>query len=269
MTFTKQDVMIMINDVTSATTPGIVKDILDGVHGVEFSDKEKEALELLKKWDGNYNLKSVAPTIYNRFMYEFLANTYKDELGKTFKTFLNTSQQKKITPAQIVRDSSVWWDDITTVDIKETRKDILSKSVKGAVSFLEKQLGEEVSSWTWNKVHSIEYKHPMGQVASLRKYFNVGPFEVNGGKEVINNMSFSLDSTGYYKVSAGPSTRRVIDFSDVEGSMSILPTGQSGNPLSEHYKDQAQKYVDGEFVPMLLNTDSIKKSEHKLVFKPY
>ena len=267
--FTKQDVMIMINDVTSATTPGIVKDILDGVHGVEFSDKEKEALELLKKWDGNYNLKSVAPTIYNRFMYEFLANTYKDELGKTFKTFLNTSQQKKITPAQIVRDSSVWWDDITTADIKETRKDILSKSVKGAVSFLEKQLGEEVSSWTWNKVHSIEYKHPMGQVASLRKYFNVGPFEVNGGKEVINNMSFSLDSTGYYKVSAGPSTRRVIDFSDVEGSMSILPTGQSGNPLSEHYKDQAQKYVDGEFVPMLLNTESIKKSEHKLVFKPY
>ncbi len=267
--FTKQDVMTMINDVTSATTPGIVKDVLDGVHGVEFSDKEKEALELLKKWDGNYNLKSVAPTIYNRLMYEFLANTYKDELGKTFKIFLNTSQQKKTTPGQIVRDSSVWWDDITTADIKETRKDILSKSVKDAVSFLEKQLGEEVSSWTWNKVHSIEHKHPMGQVASLRKYFNVGPLEVNGGKEVINNMSFSLDSTGYYKVSAGPSTRRVIDFSDVEGSMSILPTGQSGNPLSEHYKDQAQKYVDGEFVPMLLNTESIKKSEHKLVFKPY
>ena len=108
----------------------------------------------------------------------------------------------------------------------------------------------------------------MGRVAALRTYFNVGPYEVNGGKEVINNLAFSLNSTGYYKVSSGPSTRRVIDFSDVEGSMSILPTGQSGNPLSPHYKDQAQKYVDGEFIPMLLNKGRIEQSQHRLVLKP-
>ena len=266
--FTKEDVMVMINDVTSSTVPTIIKDVMIALHDVEFSDKENIALEYLKNWDGNYNLETVAPTIYNRFMYEFLANTYKDELGKTFNIFLNTSQQKKTTPAQIARDSSVWWDDVTTKDIKETRKDILTKSVKNAVLFLEKQLGVEVDTWTWNKVHSIEHKHPMGQVASLRKYFNVGPFEINGGKEVINNLSFSLDSTGYYKVSSGPSTRRVVDFSDIEGGMSIIPTGQSGNPLSEHYKDQAKKYVDGEFVPMLLNRELIENSKHKLVLKP-
>ena len=266
--FTKEDVMVMINDVTSSTVPTIIKDVMIALHDVEFSDKENIALEYLKNWDGNYNLETVAPTIYNRYMYEFLANTYKDELGKTFNIFLNTSQQKKTTPAQIARDSSVWWDDVTTKDIKETRKDILTKSVKNAVLFLEKQLGVEVDTWTWNKVHSIEHKHPMGQVASLRKYFNVGPFEINGGKEVINNLSFSLDSTGYYKVSSGPSTRRVVDFSDIEGGMSIIPTGQSGNPLSEHYKDQAKKYVDGEFVPMLLNRELIENSKHKLVLKP-
>ena len=266
--FTKEDVMAMINDVTSATTPAIIKDILIALRGVEFSEKENSALALLKSWDGNYKLESVAPTIYNRFMYEFLANTYKDELGKTFNIFLNTSQQKKTTPAQIARDSSVWWDDVSTANIKETRKDILTKSVKKTIVFLEKQLGEEVETWTWNKVHSIEHKHPMGQLSSLRKYFNVGPFEINGGKEVINNQAFNLDSTGYYKVSSGPSTRRVIDFSDIEGGISILPTGQSGNPLSEHYKDQAQKYVDGDFVPMLLNKEAIEKAKYKLVLKP-
>jgi len=266
--FTKGDVMAMINDVTSATAPDIVKDIIAGVQGVDFSDKEQEVLTLLNAWDGNYNLESVAPTIYNRVLYEFLANTYQDELGATFKIFLNTSHQKKTTPAQIARDTSVWWDDITTTDIIETRQLILSKSIKGAVAFLENQLSTDISSWTWNRVHTIEHNHPMGRVASLRKYFNVGPYEVNGGKEVINNLAFSLDSTGYYKVSSGPSTRRVIDFSDVEGSMSILPTGQSGNPLSPHYEDQAQKYVDGEFVPTLLNKEMIEKSSNKLVLKP-
>lgn len=65
---------------------------------------------------------------------------------------------------------------------------------------------------------------------------------------------------------SGPSTRRVIDFSDIEKSVSILPTGQSGNPLSDHYKDQAEKYNKGEFVPMLLNDKEIKVFNNKVIF---
>lgn len=266
--FTKEDVMNMINDVTSAMTPTLIAHAFDNISADNFSEKEKEALKILKSWDGNYNLESIAPVIYNRFIYEFLEHTYLDEMGDTFYTFLNSSQQKKTTANQIAREQSVWWDNVNTKTKKETKKDIVIISFKEALDFLEKQLGNDLASWTWNKVHTIEHKHPIGQIKSLRSYFNVGPFEVNGGKEVINNMSFNLDSTGYYKVRSGPSTRRVIDFSDIEGSMSILPTGQSGNPLSDHYNDQAQKYVDGEFVPMLLNKDVIKKSTKKLILKP-
>jgi penicillin amidase len=102
----------------------------------------------------------------------------------------------------------------------------------------------------------------------LRKLFNVGPFETIGGNEVINNQIFKLDSTGYYKVNAGPSTRRIIDFSDVENSLAIIPTGQSGNVFSEYYKDQTQKYLDGEFVKMRLNQSDITKSKNVLVLKP-
>ncbi len=266
--FTQEDVMAMINDVTSSMTPVIVARAFKNINNTKLSDKEKEGLNILNAWDGNYNLESVAPAIYNRFIYEFLENTYMDEMGDTFYTFINTSQQKKTTANQMAREQSVWWDDVTTKNTKETKEDIVIKSLKEALAFLEKQLGGTMSKWTWNKVHTIEHSHPMGQVKSLRSYFNVGPFEINGGKEVINNMSFNLDSTGYYKVRSGPSTRRVIDFSNVEGSMSILPTGQSGNPLSDHYEDQAQKYVDGEFVPMLLNKEAIKKLTNKLVIKP-
>ena len=78
----------------------------------------------------------------------------------------------------------------------------------------------------------------------------------------------TLAPAGVYKINAGPSTRRVIDFSDVENSIAIMPTGQSGNVFSPYYKDQAQKYVDGEFVKMSLNEADIKKSKNKLVFLP-
>jgi len=266
--FTKEDVMLMINDVTSAVAPGIVRNVINSISLDDFTENEKEALRKLETWDGSYYLESVGPTIYTRFLYEFLVNTYKDELGSAFDQFINTPVQKKNVSVQMARDSSVWWDDINTKDKLETRRDILTISIKNAISFLENQLGNDVDSWTWDKVHSIEFKHSIGEVPALRKYFNVGPFASVGGKDVINNLMYNLDSTGYYKVHSGPSTRRVVDFSDIENSMSILPTGQSGNPLSKHYEDQAEKYNKGEFVKMMLNEKEIKTAENKLVFKP-
>ena len=266
--FSKEDVMQMINDVTSPITPLIIQEVLESITMVQFSDNEKLSMYILQNWDGNYNLESVAPTIYNRFLYEFLVNTYKDEMGKAFDQFINTPIQKKNVAIQITKPNSVWWDDVTTPDIKEIRQDILARSIKNAISFLEGQLGNSVENWTWSKVHTVEYKHSIGEVPSLRKYFNVGPLKSAGGNEVINNQLFKLDSTGYYKVHSGPSTRRIIDFSDIENSMSILPTGQSGNPLSDHYDDQAEKYNNGEFVPMLLNDIEIKRANKKLVFIP-
>ncbi|MDY7394564.1 penicillin acylase family protein [Aureibaculum sp. 2210JD6-5] len=266
--FTKEDVMEMINDVTSSVTPSIVENALRSIKAYDFSDSEKKAIQTLQNWDGSYNLESVAPTIYNRFLYEFLVNTFKDEMGSSFELFLNNRLQKEMNAVQMAKDSSIWWDDISTKNKIETKQDIITKSLKNAVTFLESQLGNSVDQWTWNKVHTLEHKHPMGEVAMLRKYFNVGPFEINGGSEVINNLGFKLDSTGYYQVTSGPSTRRVIDFSDVESSMSILPTGQSGNVLNKHYKDQAEKFNKGEFVPMLMNEKVIKEFERKLVLMP-
>jgi len=162
---------------------------------------------------------------------------------------------------------SVWWDDVSTKEIKETRNDIITSSYKKAIAFVSSQLGENVQDWTWDKVISIEYGHALGKVAALRSYFNVGPFKTVGGNEVINNQIFHLDSTGVYKIVAGPSTRRVVDFSDVENGLGILPTGQSGNVFSPHYDDQAQKYIDGEFVKMKLNQKEIEASRNVLIFK--
>jgi penicillin amidase len=106
----------------------------------------------------------------------------------------------------------------------------------------------------------------MGEVAVLSPFLNVGPFEVDGANEVLNNLQFPIDSTGVYHVKGGASTRRIIDFSNIEKSSTILPTGQSGNPFSKHYKDQAEKYVQGDYVPMLLNERFIRKSKDHLVF---
>ena len=266
--FTKKDVSKMIYDVKSSTVSEISKGLLKSVEKSKGTASERKAFSIIENWDGSYLKTSVGPTIFNRFLYEFLKETYNDELGDSFQLFINSQLQDQVLPLQVNREKSVWWDNISSKDKIETRSDIVNLAFKNAIVFLQNQLGENIEDWTWNRVLSIEHEHAIGKAGGLlRKFFNVGPFETIGGNEVINNQIFNLDSTGYYKVTAGPSTRRIVDFSDVENSLAILPTGQSGNVFSEYYKDQTEKYLEGEFVKMNLNQAEIEQSKNVLTLK--
>ena len=265
--WTQEDVQQMIFDVTSPVVPQVIANLVASLKTENFTKNEQEALQNLKDWNGKYKKEDTAPTIYNRFLYEFLEGTFKDELGESFPMFMQTHLMKKMIAVQAKKAVSVWFDDVTT-EPKETKSDIVQRSFINAISFLENQLGDTVSLWSWSKVISVEHGHALAAGGeTLRKIFNVGPFSMDGGNEVINNQLFTLNETGIYKVKAGPSTRRVIDFSNIENSVSILPTGQSGNVFSKHYKDQAQKYVNGEFVKAMLNKDEIERSKNILIFK--
>ena len=189
-------------------------------------------------------------------------------MGASFVQFMETPLMKKMIAVQAKKSTSIWFDDIST-ESKETKFDVVQGSFKNAILFLENQLGNDVSSWSWSRVATVEHKHTLASGGKLlQKLFNVGPFSMDGGNEVINNQLFTLNETGIYPVKAGPSTRRVIDFSDVENSVSIIPTGQSGNVFSKHYKDQAEKYLNGKFVKMKLNQSEIEKSENVLILNP-
>ncbi|WP_289644574.1 penicillin acylase family protein [Maribacter aestuarii] len=259
----------MILDVNSSVNPSIVSDLVKHIDVTQLSDKELKILDLLNAWEGKYNLESLGATIYTRLEYFFLVNTFKDELGEEeFNQFLSTHLSKRIIALMAQKMESVWWDDSNTPEVIEDKIFVVQKSYLNAIASLEQQLGPDYSKWTWNRVHTLEHPHPIGQVDALRSFFNVGPFPVHGTREVINNMFFPYDSTGEYKTSSGPSTRRIIDFSDIENSMSILPTGQSGNPLSKHYEDQAEMFLNGKFRKMMMNKEEIQKGEEILTFRP-
>jgi penicillin amidase len=265
----KNSVGKMITDNTSVVAPEVIKNLISNLNLKSLSKTEKEAIGILKSWNGSNNLNDVAPTIYNKWIYLYLKNTFQDELGTdAFKQFLGTHIMKQIVARQITNANSPWWDNVTTKSLKETRSQILTSSFTEAITILENQLGNAVPNWEWRKVHTVEYQHPLGKLAILRPFFNVGPFNVSGSVEVINNQFFDFSEDGFYKVKGGPSSRRIIDFSDIENSWGILPTGQSGNPFSQYYNDQSDLYNAGKFRKMKLNKEEIIQSSTELVFYP-
>ncbi len=71
-------------------------------------------------------------------------------------------------------------------------------------------------------------------------------------------MGFGI-SPAPHKVTIGPSTRRIIDFSEPENSFGINPTGQSGYFYNDNFDDQAKMYIKGQYRKHLLNRDEIRK----------
>ncbi len=78
-----------------------------------------------------------------------------------------------------------------------------------------------------------------------------------GGNETIVNLGFKLDTGGRYPVVLGPTMRIIIDFADIENSLSVNPTGQSGYFISDHYDDQAALFNTGKFRQQMMNREKI------------
>ncbi len=219
-----------------------------------------EGVKSLANWDGSYDDESPAPIIYIKMTLQLMKEMLIDELGiEKYKMLKETHLIKRSFYSLFTDGDHPWWDNVETSD-KESQTDIILSAYQKSMSELESQLGNDLSSWRWSSVHTLEHGHALGQNETLRPYFNVGPFEITSSNEVINNMLFQLDDDGSYEVHGGPSCRRIVDFADVKGnSWSILPTGQSGRIMSPHYKDQAEMYAKGQYRRKLMDRADIEE----------
>lgn len=232
------------------------------------SETYSKTIEALKNWDGNTDINSTGAVIYNQFLYFALEGLAKDEVGVAdFEKFANSLLLKSNIDRIFNDPSSVWWDDISTPEIKETRNNILKIAYDKSIAALEKQLGADVNSWKWGEVHTLTHIHPIGRKAPFDKIFNVGPFPKSGSNEVLDKEAFDYNADGVYPVKSGPAMRLLMDFAKPDEALTIIPTGQSGNIMSPHYADQAEMFVNGEYRTIFLNAEKLN-SKAVLTLKP-
>lgn len=265
-----QEDMKQINlDVVSITTPEVAKEIavvLTSLNKPEFT----LLITQLQNWNGDHKHSDTAPSVYYNMLSQIYYSSMKDEIGaEALHSILATSVPKNSVDTFIKNEKSPWWDDVSTKEINETRAMIFEKAAAKTLALLKETCGENPEQWVWGKIHTLKHNHPLGAVKLLDKFFSVGPFVVDGGNEVLNNLHFNLDTTGYFYVTGGPALRKIMDFSAIEKGETVSPTGQSGNVMSPYYQDEAEMFAAGKFRKMLMNRKEIESvSKNKLVLKP-
>lgn len=244
--FNIEDMKKLILDDYFDSSEYILKDLIPILESEKLSEVEKVSLEILKSWNKKGELNSVGASIFSELRIHLVREIFLDELGaEDFESIMNTSRAHHFLKRIFQKNDSKFWDNLNTKKI-ETKKDILLNSFKITVYSLVGKLVNNPIEWTWNKVHTLEIKHPLGKIPLLGKLFNSDKIPVSGGSETINNL-LTLLGKNSHEVEAGPSMRMIIDFSRLDEILLINPLGQSGHAFSPFHHDQNKMYTNGEF----------------------
>jgi penicillin amidase len=232
-------------DTGSGYARRLLKPLLPIIKAVASAD-EQELVQLLSNWNGEHNLDNIAPTIFNQLVYQLSYEAMSDEMGDGFfSTLISTRVIDFALPRLAAEADSPWWDNRATT-ITEDRVAIVTIAWQASLAHLRNTLGANTGNWRWGEAHTLTHKHPLNQQKPLDKLFDVGMFAAPGGHETPNNLSHKMGPAPW-PVAYGPSTRRLIDFADPSQSLGINPVGQSGVLFDQHYKDQAQSYINGRY----------------------
>ena len=245
-------------DVAAATTLQLdlqsdaAAQVLQGIDGALTRAKSSSAdpravalLEQLKAWNRVVDGTDAAAA-FEAFEDRLWRRTFSDELpADVFRPFYQWAGMERAAGLYTITGDpeARWWDDIGTVEKRESRDDIFLLAAADAAA--------DVAQWpsgsrSWDQVHAATFAHPLGEGGRvLAWFFNRGPVPVVGDGTTV--MRISHRRLAGFRAWEHPSWRQVFDVGSWDSSKVVLPTGQSGNPLSPNYFDQNELWRAGQF----------------------
>jgi penicillin amidase len=228
------------------------------------------ALGLLEKWDGTMDRGRPEPLIFSAWFRELNRLIYGDELGADLRAYWRPRPRFIKT---IIEADRTWCDDIATAPT-ETCPERIGEALAGAVDDLSAAYGTDPIEWRWGDAHVARFRHGvLSRVPGLGALGNI-LIPTDGDNFTVNRgTSRVADAAAPFAQIHGPGLRAIYDLGNLENSLFIQATGQSGNPLSRHYRDLIGRWRDVEYVrlprlPAGPEAGAAAKAVHRLTLMP-
>jgi penicillin amidase len=201
-------------------------------------EETPKALAYLEGWDSDERTDSVAAAVYETWVSHYLGQaTVAVAAPEAAKQLIGAGQLEAVI-SYLERPAAA-----------AKRRVILLASLDAAVLDLRLRFGRDVSSWTWGRMHHAEFFPAVVPVAGreLAQQMHVGPLEVPGSSSTPRAATYNPRD---FTQVAGASVRMVLDVGGWDNSMVINTPGESGDPMSPHYRDMFPLWAAGTYVPL-------------------
>ncbi|HWI18431.1 MAG TPA: penicillin acylase family protein, partial [Vicinamibacterales bacterium] len=226
-------------------------------------------LEQLAAWDRVVDSRPVV-SLYQAFEHHLWRRTFVDEMDEPlFLKFYEWAGAEKPAGlyAMIADRESRWFDDITTVERRESRDDIFLLAIRDADEQLQDDFGSG-DDRNWDRVHAARFTHPLASIAfPFRWFFDPGPVPIEGDGYTV--MRVSWNRLNPFTAWEHPSWRQLFDVGDWDASKVAMPAGQSGHPMSPFYFDQNDTWRTGGYRTQPFSRGAVSAAaKHRLLFVP-
>lgn len=214
----------------------------------------RRARALLDGWDGDMDPGRPEPLVFHAWVWEFGRLASADELGAAQREAWG---RKGAFIQRILETREIWCDDLGT-ERTETCDDVLALALDRAVRRIAERQGDDPAAWRWGEEHFALAEHRPLASSPLAFLFNLrGP--APGSIYSVNSFEFSpLDDERPFASTHGPSLRAIYDLADLDGSLFIHSTGQSGNVLSPLYDSFEGRWRNGEYVTIPIRREAFE-----------
>ncbi len=256
------------------------------VAALKGSDADTDMVKALSDWDGNMAVDRPEPLLFHTWMRYYQEALMADELGELYDDFrrlrirlikstlfCSDTPRTKIAPPYYALPATekdmamAWCDDVTTAAPKSCVDHARSAFGK-AVADLTERHGSDWTAWRWGDEHILTQSHrPFSQIPVLKNFFEITS-PVPGSVNTINVAGVSQSETNRHASGFGASYRGIFDMADLEKSIYVQPTGQSGNPFSAHFDDLFPLWLNGEYLTIPTTEEVPAEAAHILRLEP-
>jgi penicillin amidase len=199
-----------------------------------------EAIGILRSWNGQMERDKAAPLIAT-LVYQRLLISMAQRAAPRKAALYDP-------PTEAGLDSLHMAPFVVEKLLRERPKDwfpdydqLLLGALLDAVGEGRRTQGHDLQRWEWGRYNELLLRNPVvGRIPFIGQYFDIGPVEQSGAGTTVKQTSRGL----------GPSMRMTVDLADLDRSSMNIIAGESGQPLSWHYKDQWEAYYTGRSFPM-------------------
>jgi penicillin amidase len=251
-TLSNMDLKQVLTDAVSPYALRLLKTLLPILKKVRWNDSlEIQALQILSAWNGEMKPGSAAAAIYETLFERLVFNAFHDTMDEpAYALFVNLPSLYLPLALQTVESGYV-------------DRILFEKSFRETVAQIQKTCGNDASQWNWGTLHTLTLDHPLGGRKLLKDLFNAGSFPMGKSATTIDCWEHPLRQP--FEVNAGPSARLIVDLGNLDNSVSVIISGQSGQSMDVHYRDQIQLFLDDCYHPDLWDDAKIRQSGWSLL----